>query len=135
MTLIEKRDLFLQQFTEIRNLRPRTDQAHVALQDVDELRQLIQPELPDPAADASDSCVAVGCPPRLAPFGTMLHGAKLQNLEGASSQTDTRLPEEHGTSVFEQDRQSHHGHYWKGEHGQNERDNKVNRAFSCQQHP
>ena len=50
---------------ELRTLGPRTDHAHLAVQHVEQLRQLIDPGLSDERADAGDAGVALLGPARL----------------------------------------------------------------------
>src|SRR5262249_58518160 len=63
-------------------VRPRPDQVHVAAQDVDELRQLVEPEPPQPVADARDPILILLDPFRRRPDGAA-PGAELDEPERA----------------------------------------------------
>ena len=57
------------------NLRARTDQAHISLQHVQKLRQLIQRKLPHPCTEMGPARITVGTPRRIL-FLVDIHGAK-----------------------------------------------------------
>ena len=57
-------------------MRPRTDQIHLALEDVDQLGQLVEPEAPQPFADSRDPVRVV-----LHPLGAMLPARYVQLAE------------------------------------------------------
>src|SRR3546814_15949397 len=71
-------DLAFELVDELRALGPRADEAHLAAQHVEELRQLVQPRLADERADAGHSVVVGGRPARHAiAFGLGAHATKL----------------------------------------------------------
>jgi hypothetical protein len=70
------------------------DEAHVAAQDVRELRQLVQARRPKPSTDACDFAVA--------------HGTKFVDPEWPAVPSDTRLQEQDGAAVVEQNQERDH---------------------------
>src|SRR6059058_3685168 len=56
-----KRNRFLISFDAPDPLRAWTDQAHVALEDIPKLGQLVEPQFAQPAPEASDPRVAFAC--------------------------------------------------------------------------
>src|SRR4029077_4161608 len=60
--LCEKRQLRFQHFAKIWLLRTWAHQAHFAVQNIEELRQLIKPILTDESANTSDTAVFVSGP-------------------------------------------------------------------------
>src|SRR3546814_11634386 len=57
-------DLAFELGDELRALGPRADEAHLAAQHVEELRQLVQPRLADERAEAGHAAVIGGRPAR-----------------------------------------------------------------------
>src|SRR6185312_14727176 len=45
MALVEEGNFAIEHFAEVRHFRPGTDQAHLTTQNIDELRQFVEPEL------------------------------------------------------------------------------------------
>ena len=67
---------------ELRPLRPRADEAHVAAQHVEDLRQLVDAHLADEAADARDAIVVGRRPARASVLlGVDAHAAELEHAE------------------------------------------------------
>src|SRR5439155_4623136 len=83
---------------------PRTDEIHVASNDVDELGQLIEPEPPEPLPDAGDPIAVVPLPlgPRAA---HRIHGAELDQLEGFFVHPYALVDKEHGAAGVELDQE------------------------------
>ena len=102
--------------TKIRPLRARADQAHVALEHAEELRQLVDAGHPHEAAHARDAVVAGGGPARLAVFlGVLPHAAELHDLEGLAVLAHAFLPVEHRAAAVELDDQCGQQHDRRGQ--------------------
>ena len=69
--------------------RARADGAHLAAQDVDELRQLVEPRRSQDAAGARDAAVA--------------HRSKLQDREAAPASTEPLLTEKERKAIVQHD--------------------------------
>src|SRR4051812_43318111 len=90
---IVKRNFFFQQINEEWALGPRADEAHVAVQHVDELRQFIQAQLAQYSSYASDSRINILSPDRTTlRFGIDKHGTEFTDFEEFSIQTNAGLP-------------------------------------------
>ena len=77
-------------------LRTRADDRHVAAQDVPELRQLVEVEAAQPAADRRAPRVVVAGPDRAGGvLGAFVHRAELVDLEGAAVESHALLRVEH----------------------------------------
>src|SRR3954453_21247831 len=100
--------------------RARADEAHVAAQDVHELRQFVQREAPQERADAGHPRVlrdleaprfagprVEGETDQLVLHGrsAVVHRPELEDLEPASRPTDAALAKQHGARAVELDRQ------------------------------
>src|SRR5208337_4394746 len=73
------RDLFFEFLDELGPLRPRADDGHLAPDDINELRQLIQSEPAEPSSDGSDARIILLSPDRAAAgFRVRIHGAELE---------------------------------------------------------
>ena len=76
-------------------VRPRTDQRHAAKQDVQQLRQLVDAEAPQEAADRSDPRIVPGrrLPgPKVGHVGE--HGPELEDINRLVVEPDARLDEQ-----------------------------------------
>src|SRR5262249_4586370 len=107
----------LAELTVVRNgMRPRPDERHVAFQDVEQLRQLVDAGLAEPAPERSYACV-VRC--RLPDIRTVLedrHRPELINLECLAVESDPGLPEQNRPARLELDHEGHDGQDWAGQH-------------------
>src|SRR5215510_16559250 len=84
MALGVELNLFAQLLDEERAFGARPDEAHLAAQDIDELRNLVQAGFANESADTGDARVAVLRPLRPAVFfGVLQHRAELDDLEDA----------------------------------------------------
>ena len=89
------RDFFLKHLDELGALRTRADEGHLAGEDVEELRELVDGGFPDEAADAGDARVARDGPALLfVGFGLLHHGAELIHHERLVMKADTLLLED-----------------------------------------
>src|SRR5690606_19417557 len=98
--------VFTETFNKFRPLRPRTDQAHLAQQHVEQLRQLIQTGAAQKAAQWRNAFI-IRLGPRAGALATItkhlgfrinvLHRAKLEDLESLAVQTHALLTEDHRT--------------------------------------
>src|SRR5215207_2424668 len=88
----------------------RPDQAHVAADDVPELRQLVEREPPQDASGPRDARIAlVHGPPGSLLLGAGHHRAELEQLEVLAVPPDAPLPVEDGAAVLELDRERRGG--------------------------
>lgn len=77
-------------------LRPRTDQAHVADQDVDQLRQFVQFGPAQETPHAGDAWIASGGDARPLAVRADNHAAEFVEAEGPAILADAHGPIEHG---------------------------------------
>src|SRR5216684_9329678 len=122
-----------QHFAEVRLLRARPHQAHGAVQNVEELWQLVQAIFADERADAGNAIVAVSGPTGTAFFGVLPHGTELKDFKLVAVQSDTLLPEEHRAAALNQDRERNQGHDRQSQRDGDERSYDIHGAFSRQQ--
>src|SRR3546814_9780347 len=87
-TLLPYTTLFRSEF---RALRARPDETHLALDDVDDLRQLIDSELADDATDIGDPGIVARRPHRPVGFRIDRHATELDDVEGATVQANALL--------------------------------------------
>lgn len=91
--------------------RPRPDQGHVALEDVDELGQLIDGSCPEDSPDLCDPLVPdLGIHTGPGMLGVLDHGAKLIDQKHLSVIADPLLLEQNGTAGVQVDGQSGEEH-------------------------
>ncbi len=77
--------------------RPRSDETHLPLQDIEELRQFIQARLSKDLSDRGPTGIIGLCPDRTRlPFGIRDHGTKLQHLKDLSVKSHPFLVIENG---------------------------------------
>src|SRR6185437_1709467 len=101
MTLAMEGDRLGELVDEERTLWPRPDEAHIAAQHVEELRQLVDTEFTDDVADAGDAGIAIRGPADPVALGIVAHGAKFQNVEALTAETDALLAIERRAGAFE----------------------------------
>src|SRR2546430_15989669 len=94
----EMRNRGFQVALELGPLRPRSDEAHIAAHDVQELRKLIQARRPQEASYTSDARVAARSELRSRGFSIRGHRPQLEELEHASVLSNASLDEENGTA-------------------------------------
>src|SRR5262249_47346276 len=135
VALREEWQASLQHFAEVRLLRARTYQAHLPMQDVEELRQLIQAVTANKGADASNTAIAIGGPARTPLLPILAHGAKFQNLELRAVQASSFLLEQHRPPALEHDRGRHQAHDRQGNNQDQRRDTNIHEPFGGKQEP
>src|SRR5689334_6012997 len=116
MALFVIGDLFSQLRDEMRPPRSRADETHLALEDVPELRNLIDANLANDAADARRAVVAFRRPDRSFLLGVDAHRAKLRQDKRASVFTDAFLFVKDRTTRFKFDENCRHDDDWQREH-------------------
>ena len=79
------------------------DQAHVAAEDVEELRQLVDALGADEGTDAGDAGVSFGGPAGTGGLGIDPHAAELQQREDLAVQADALLAIHHRAARLELD--------------------------------
>src|SRR5947207_671722 len=91
------RHLVRQIAKEARELRTRTDEAQVALQHVENLRQPLNPKLTDHPPEGGDTVVVLLRPYRRSTrLRILAHASELENLESTPKLADTLLAVEDG---------------------------------------
>src|SRR5271156_3394976 len=93
MALVVIRNFFPEHANKFGAFGTRPDEAHIAAQNVDQLRQLVQPKLPQYPADTSDALIIRSRPHRFAFFSIFSHGAELQDGKSAAMESDALLTE------------------------------------------
>src|SRR5262245_51439036 len=96
------RDILDEELVVRDRVRSRPDQVHIALDDVKELRELVEPELPQPLTDPGDPLGVVADPLRLRCIDQM-HGTELDQIEALRRYADPLLDEEHRTTGIQLD--------------------------------
>lgn len=90
--------------------RPRTDEAHVAAQHVEQARQLIQAGRPQHAPERRQSHIIRQ---RVSsPIDRIEHRPELDHLEGLTMQSRAHLPEEHWTPELAPDENRDDDQHW-----------------------
>ena len=106
------RNLFAEFLHEEGAFRPRSHQAHIALQDIEKLGHLIDTGFPDEGAHLRHPGIAGRCPLMLFLLRRLqCHGAELVHLKGLVVQSHPLLAEDHrsfGCEFHRQGRQNHH---------------------------
>ncbi|MNH09143.1 hypothetical protein D3C79_685870 [compost metagenome] len=92
--------------------RPRPNQAHVPLEDIEELRQLIDAQLADHLAHAGDTHVTVLGELSSSLFRVLAHAAELIDTKIFIPLADTILQEHHGTRALQLYQHSRYQHQW-----------------------
>lgn len=94
-----------------------TDDAHVALQNIPQLRQLVQAEAAQDTAHGSDTIIIVAGKLGAISLCVNPHGAKFHDAKRASALPDTVLPKQDGTGRADTDQEGRHEAQRNG-HGQ-----------------
>ncbi len=95
------RDLGLEVGHELWTFGPRPDKAHVATDDVEQLRELVKPGGPQKAARARDARVCSGSELGAGRFRLLAHGAELEKVELAAVLAHPALDVKYRTARFE----------------------------------
>src|SRR5262245_55957607 len=103
MALLVIRNLFGQLRDEVRPLRTWSNEIHLAFQDVPELRDLVDANLANDAANARGAVVTFRRPDRSFLFRIDSHRAKLRQYERSAVSADTFLFVKHRSVRFEFD--------------------------------
>src|SRR3954463_15307726 len=72
-----------------------TDQRHVAKNDIDQLRNLVNAALPEPFAYTSHTSISAGGLLNKGPILKSMHGSELVNFEITPAEAGTCLPEKY----------------------------------------
>src|ERR1700680_4049258 len=96
-------------------MRSRTDQVHVATNDIDQLQQLIESEPAQPFPDLCDPVEIVLCPLGRGLIDR-LPRSKLDQLEGSHSFSDPGLTEQHRAAGLQLDGQRNQREEWSKDH-------------------
>ena len=115
---------------EVRALGARTDEAHVAVEDVPDLRQFVEAGGADEGADARDARVVVGRELRAGVLlGVDAHRAELVDLVGLAEAAGADLAVEGRAAVFELDGDGDGHHERQGEDEGDAREHDVDGAL------
>ena len=98
------RDFFCEQLEVRLWMRARADEVHLAAEDVDQLRQLVEAKAAQPLANPCDP-VAVVAHPLRGRSVSRAHGPKLEQLQAPSAQADSIVDEKDWTRRVEFDGQ------------------------------
>src|SRR5215218_1723591 len=110
MSLFVERNLLSQLSHEMGTFWSRTDEAHLAFQNVPELRDLVDSNLAYDATDACSASVAFTRPNRTSLFGVNSHRAKLHQGEWATVLSYPVLLVKDWTARFQPDQNSGDDH-------------------------
>ena len=113
-----------------RQLRARPDQAHVAPEHIEELRQLVQLGVAEERAQPGDPGV-VPHRQRAALLGAGRHGAELVDRERLEMPADPFLFEEHRPLAVQLDRDRHQEHERSEDHQSGDGDQAVDDTLHC----
>src|SRR5215204_1073021 len=91
MPLFVERNLLGQLGNEMRTFRPRAHEAHLTLEDVPELRNLVDANLTNDATDARRARIALARPHRTTLLGVNSHRAKLHQHKSSPVLSDSFL--------------------------------------------
>lgn len=117
---------FLELFDEVRPFRSRTDEAHVAVEDVEDLRQFVESRGTDEFPYFRDARVVVrGQLGTRIFFGVRTHGTEFVNLVFFAKAADADLAVEDRAVVFEFDGDGHGDGKGQGADGCDSRDDDV----------
>src|SRR6266567_6293514 len=122
-----ERNCFLVALSASDPFRAWTNQAHVALEDIPKLRQLIEPEFPQPAprtgyARIIFARVEIGC---LVVQVAHEHRAELICRKNVTFAPDTRLPEDCRSAAFHPNQQENQREKRRGNQKENGRKDQV----------
>ena len=114
--------------------RPRTDKAHIADQDIEDLRQLIHRGLTHKAANLCDSGILVAIEGRtvcIAQIGRVhIHGAQLEHFEVLTVHAAAGSVIEHGATVLQINERSHDNDNQQHKRQGDQADQNIQRSFS-----
>src|SRR5262249_30855878 len=125
-----ERDLMGELLDEARPLRPRANEAHLALQHVDELRQLVNPRAAEKPPDAGHARVVDRGPFRLAVRLRLAdHAAELQQPELLTPRADALLAVDDWGPALERDCQRGDHHDRRRKREEHERNEQIEQPF------
>ena len=120
----------------MRPLGSRTDQGHLAHEDVEQLGQLVEAGLAQHATDLGDARVVLGGPDGArARLGIAVHAAELDDGERLAAQARALLQVEDRASVLEDDREAHQDPHGDQEHDQDRAGRNVEQAREDEPEP
>src|SRR5574340_927035 len=123
-------DFLGQVLHEVGALRTRADKAHVAKENVEYLRQLVDAGAADETSGERHAAVVLTCPARLAVFlGIDAHAAELENGEIAAALADALLAVEHRAGTFQFDQQGGQRHDRQADSQHGGADHEVEETF------
>lgn len=126
-----ERNLALQLANELRTLGARADHAHLTLDDVPRLRQLIDTSLADEAPHARDAVVILGGPFGLAiALGVLPHGTKLHHLELFAMQSHAILRVEDRARGIQLDGERNEGQADEEDNAEQQPAGEIQRALA-----
>src|SRR5687767_7265944 len=126
MSLFVKRNFFRKLGDEVRSLRSWSNEAHLAFQNIPELRNLIHANLSDDASDASGARVALSRPNWSVLFCVSSHRTKLCKHKGATVLSDSFLLVKNRSARLQLDEYGGHDHDRQRKKCADESDEPVN---------
>src|SRR5947207_6089289 len=114
----------------LRTFRPRTDEAHLASENIEELRQLVERPGANETADARAARIVFLRPHRA---GRVLsadaHRTKLEDLERFSIEAHPHLSIENRSAIFDPDEQRDQQHQRREDDRRGDADDEIERAL------
>src|SRR6185437_2646842 len=114
-----------------RHFWSRPDDRHIAGQDIDELRQLVELAFPEEHPQLGDPGVGTYRKRRAGAIGAYDHGAELIDTESATVPSDPLLTEENRATTVQLDEDCHENKYWQQHEEPDGRSYDVHGAFRC----
>src|SRR5438094_3224525 len=124
-----KRNRFLISFDAPDPLRAWTDQAHVALEDIPKLGQLVEPQFAQPAPEASDPRVAFARVNILVLLRVHTHRSEFKNNERFLVPADPFLLKKNRTSFSDPDQQGDQREKRSANDQRNRRHDKIEKEL------
>ena len=113
----------------IGHLRPRADEAHVPLEDVEKLRQLVKAQLADEAAKARFARIALHTPARILRVRDA-HAAEFVHLKDLFFPAHALLTEDDRPGAAQLHADGDRKHDGRGQHDEQQRSHDVHRALA-----
>ena len=134
MALAVVGDMTLQVMLELGTLRPRSDQAHLTVEHIEQLGQLIEAQAAQPPAHRGDALIA-GLGPERRSIGRLhRHRAQLEHRERPPQPAAALLAVDHRSPVFQPDQQGRQPNKGGCEQQQGSRHQQVGQTFELGLH-
>src|SRR5215475_4118070 len=118
----------------MRKLWPWANEAHVSLDDIHKLWELVELEFPQQGSDTGDSGIALHCDTRTI-FRIGDHGSEFVNRKERSPSAHPLLAKENRTRRTDSHHQGYHHHKGKEDHEADTRTDKIEQTLSIRETP